>query len=232
MASSRFGLVTRIERDAPPIRFFAQQRIAKAGVGPGVVGVDLQGLAVVLDGLGRILVGKQGNAKVVMGLGIVRLDFEGPVVVFEGSRNVLRGNKCVGKVIVGRHHVGVAVEGLAVVLDGARHILLVIKSIAKVAVDHGIVGLDFEGPVVVLGGGRLILVAAQNDAQVVVGIHAQGPDSQRCPVRTFLLHGVRRQFAEIIKHPKVARVIRPHLPQQLDPRDVCLQPHQRQQNLR
>src|SRR5947208_490320 len=73
--------------------------------GLGEVRLDLEGLLVVFDGLGRLALPRERRAPVVEGVGIVRLDLEGLLVVLDG----------LGRLALPSERIAPVVEGLGVV---------------------------------------------------------------------------------------------------------------------
>src|SRR5205823_4379228 len=107
------------------------------GMGPGVIGVDLNGGLVAADGQFDVPLGEEGVTQVAVGPGVFGLDLQGSVVTADGPVEVPLGEQSGAQVIVGRRVFGVDVEGGLVAADAPRQVSFFVQSLAYVEVNAG-----------------------------------------------------------------------------------------------
>src|SRR5439155_514948 len=83
------------------------------GVGVGVIGRDLQGALIVVDGVGQLPLLSESATQVVVGVGIVRLDVDGLPVVLDRFSWLALLSESVAEVILGNRRVRVDSEGMS-----------------------------------------------------------------------------------------------------------------------
>ena len=174
---------------------------AEIVVGLHEVGLDGQGVPVMVDGFVEQSPTGQCQAEVVVDIRFVRPDFQRLPVMVDGLVELFSlGKKRQAEVVVGFRVGGPDGQGCPVLSDGLVNLSPAGQGGAEVDVGFGIHGVDFDGPVVMVDGLVTLSPAGQDGAEVgmghrAMGVFRQGGVPERFAIRVHAaLHpGQRRQ---------------------------------------
>src|SRR6516225_3690230 len=163
-------------------------------MGPGVVAVNLEGVAVRLDGGFHIFVVIQGVAQVEVGLGKLAVDLEGTAQRLDGAFHVFFAKQGDATTAVGLSGVGLEAEGHRELGESPVVIpYLVTQEGTEVDPELSVVGNDFDSIFVGTDGSLRVALSGKGDAEVKVSLDQGGVDLERGlyfadgPFQVFLL---------------------------------------------